>query len=200
MILHIKGNVEYIDRTGFILFSIFPGFSFQVEYIEPVLENTELSIWVYSIMKEIEGKIDIKLYGFQNRDMIAEFEKLMTISGVGPKMAFNLLKTISKENLIEIVVTGDYAAIKKVPGIGDKLAKRIVLELSRLYTDKDDILEKINIKPITSEKQEVLDTLVQMGFEKKAVLEKLGDIDSGLTKKDILKEVLILLTKNDRSR
>jgi|GEM_PF-1687313 len=200
MILHIKSKVEFIDAAGIAYLQInsFPFFSFQVDVIRQVTIGEEIELWMYMILKEVESKMDLKFFGFQDHSEIDLFEKLMSISGVGPKMSFHILKNISKTKLIEILVGGEYDKLKKIPGIGDKLAKRIVLELSRIYSKDENLMSKLNVTSLNENQKQVTDTLVQMGFEKNDIINQLNIIDSKIPKKDMLKEVLTLLTSNGR--
>ncbi|MEI7603664.1 MAG: Holliday junction branch migration protein RuvA [bacterium] len=196
MILHIKGNIDYIDTDGMLFISLANGLSFQVDSLLTKTIGEQIELWLYMVLKESEGKMDLKFYGFPERFLIDDFERLMSISGVGPKMAFSILKNIDKNKLIESIIKGEYETLKKLPGIGDKLAKRIVLELSRLYSKNDDILQKMQDNALSDSQNEVVTTLVQMGFDKVVILKCMKNIDPNLSKKDILREVLTMITTN----
>lgn len=69
------------------------------------------------------------LYGFSREEEKALFEKLIAVSGVGPKVALSALSTYAPHKLAELIAAQDVAAIQKIPGVGKKMASRIVLEL-----------------------------------------------------------------------
>ena len=71
----------------------------------------------------------MSLYGFMSQEEKALFEKLITVSGVGPKVALAALSTYGPSQLADLVSAQDVAAIQRVPGIGKKMASRIILEL-----------------------------------------------------------------------
>ncbi len=71
----------------------------------------------------------IALYGFSTRRERAIFEKLMTISGIGPKLAVTILSGGSVEDLVTAIKRGDLPRLTAIPGVGKKTAERIVLEL-----------------------------------------------------------------------
>lgn len=71
----------------------------------------------------------IELFGFCRPEALSVFEKLITISGIGPKSALGLLSGLDVEDLLVAVQSGDEARLTKAPGIGKKTAARIVLEL-----------------------------------------------------------------------
>ena len=71
----------------------------------------------------------MSLYGFSTSDEKALFEKLITVSSVGPKVALATLSTYEPDKLASIITAQDVAALQRVPGIGKKMASRIILEL-----------------------------------------------------------------------
>jgi Holliday junction DNA helicase RuvA len=71
----------------------------------------------------------LQLYGFHEVTEKLLFEKLLTISGIGPKLAITVLSGISAERLVGAIRGGDHATLTKIPGIGKKTAERVVLEL-----------------------------------------------------------------------
>ncbi|MDO8586353.1 MAG: Holliday junction branch migration protein RuvA [Armatimonadota bacterium] len=71
----------------------------------------------------------LALYGFSDLDQQTVFELLLTVSGVGPKVALNILSVLPVENLVDAIATDDHHALVRIPGIGPKTAQRIVLEL-----------------------------------------------------------------------
>jgi len=81
----------------------------------------------------------IELFGFGRPEALAVFEKLITISGIGPKSAIALLSGLDVEDLLVAVQSGDEAKLTKAPGIGKKMAARIILELKDKLA-KDGIL------------------------------------------------------------
>lgn len=75
------------------------------------------------------------LFGFMSQEEKALFEKLITVSGVGPKVALAALSTYTPAQIADFVATQDVAAIQRVPGIGKKMASRIILELKGSLAD-----------------------------------------------------------------
>ena len=77
------------------------------------------------------------LFGFASREEQEMFEKLTSVSGVGPKTALGVLSVLSVRDLALAIVTGDVKAIKSAPGIGPKTAQRILLELKDKVSDEE---------------------------------------------------------------
>lgn len=73
---------------------------------------------------------ELSLFGFESEPEKSAFEALITVSGVGPKVALATLSTLSPDALADAVATEDVAVVSSVPGIGKKTAQRIILELA----------------------------------------------------------------------
>jgi len=105
----------------------------------------------------------LALYGFLSRDEKDMFLKLIGISGIGPRLAMNILSGIAPSDLEEAVRSGDVARISLVPGIGKKTALRITMELQ----DKLEKKEKLLAAKVYPEKEDLLSALQNMGFRRK---------------------------------
>jgi Holliday junction DNA helicase RuvA len=88
-------------------------------------EGDEVTVWTYLYVREDE----LSLYGFESTAERDAFEQLITVSGVGPKVALATLSALSPDDLASAVAAEDVALLSGVPGIGKKTAQRICLEL-----------------------------------------------------------------------
>lgn len=95
------------------------------------------------------------LYGFTSEDELALFERLISISGVGPKAGLSILSVGSAETVRRAIMAGDLSVLTSAPGIGTKIAQKIVLELKGQLVDAD-------LAP--GPDREVLDALVSLGY------------------------------------
>jgi Holliday junction DNA helicase RuvA len=116
----------------------------------------------------------LQLFGFAEVAEKRLFEKLLTISGIGPKLAITVLSGISAERLVGAIRGGDHATLTKIPGIGKKTAERVVLELK----DKLDDMAGFATTPAGEVKvslgavaDDVLSALVNLGYPR-AVAQK----------------------------
>lgn len=82
---------------------------------------------LYTYLNVAEGVFD--LYGFASEGELGSFKQLLTISGVGPKAALAILSSVTPEGLAMAVITGDEKTLTAAPGVGKKIAQRIILEL-----------------------------------------------------------------------
>lgn len=123
------------------------------------------------------------LYGFLEKEEKQFFEKLITVSGVGPKAALGMLSAFSVQQLAIAIVTGDRKILCNAPGIGRKTADRIILELQDKI-DKNSIgIPKSTSSPIhkwTDERMEALEALQALGYSAADAEQAL----SGLEEKD----------------
>jgi holliday junction DNA helicase RuvA len=94
-------------------------------------EGAEASLHIYTHVREDQ----IALFGFAETDEKRLFEKLLTISGIGPKLAITVLSGIAAERLVTAIRSGDHATLTRIPGIGKKTAERVVLELKDKLDD-----------------------------------------------------------------
>ena len=103
----------------------------------------------------------LTLFGFATVDERRVFQRLITASGVGPKMALGMLSQLSAERIVRAIREADLAALSSVSGVGKKTAERLVLELK----DKTDDLKSEAPKPGLGSAAEVaLKALVKLGY------------------------------------
>ncbi len=107
----------------------------------------------------------LALYGFSTMEERELFLKLIGISGIGPKLAMNILSGIEPAALEEAIKKSDVARISMVPGIGKKTALRIAMELQ----DKIEKREKVLAVKGSKEKEDLISALMNMGFRRKEV-------------------------------
>jgi Holliday junction DNA helicase RuvA len=102
----------------------------------------------------------LTLYGFVEDDERTLFETLLTVTGVGPKVAQNLVAALPPQRLVEAVGRGDEAQLTAVPGVGKKLAQRLILELA----DKIGQRSWTMSAPADAPLNDVLEALAGLGF------------------------------------
>jgi len=102
----------------------------------------------------------IALFGFTTQEARTAFETLITVNGVGPKVAISILSTMSTDTLTLAVSAGDPAAFKVVAGVGTKTANRIILELK----GKLDWPEMASADPQANGDRDLVDALTSLGY------------------------------------
>jgi Holliday junction DNA helicase RuvA len=124
-------------------------------------EGAEVSLYIHTQVRE-----DIlALFGFLERDEKRLFERLITVSGVGPKLAVTILSGLNPERTVAAIRAQDHATLTRIPGVGKKLAERLVVELK-------DKLEDMAVAPVAGVKapaaEDVLSALVNLGYQRPA--------------------------------
>jgi Holliday junction DNA helicase RuvA len=135
----------------------------------------------------------IALYGFSTGRERTIFEKLMTISGIGPKLAITILSGGSVEDLVAAIKRGDLARLTAIPGVGKKTAERIVLEL------KDKLQEFADAPAKSAVESDVLSALENLGYNRalsESALSRAANGDSGAPFDVLFKRALQILTKS----
>jgi Holliday junction DNA helicase RuvA len=94
-------------------------------------EGVEATLHIHTHVREDQ----LALFGFSEIQEKRLFEKLLTISGIGPKLAITVLSGISSDRLVGAIRSGDHGTLTKIPGIGKKTAERVVLELKDKLDD-----------------------------------------------------------------
>lgn len=131
------------------------------------------------------------LFGFISQDDKNFFEKLIEVNGVGPKMALNMLSIGSIKELRLAIAGGDVKFIQIAPGVGKKLAERVVIELK----DKVGLVSKVSASDMldgdyVSSKDEAFSGLVALGFSDQDAKSALAKVDKNLSTEERIKEAL----------
>lgn len=104
------------------------------------------------------------LYGFLSQEEKDLFMRLTSVSSVGPKVALAVLSTFDPSDAIAAIVSQDLAAIQRVPGVGKKMASRIVLELKEAFTESVQMDLSGIMQQALNTKKAVTEALLSMGF------------------------------------
>ena len=94
-------------------------------------EGAEARLHIYTHVREDQ----LALFGFAEPQEKRLFERLLTISGIGPKLAITVLSGIDAARLVTAIRPSDHATLTRIPGIGKKTAERVVLELKDKLDD-----------------------------------------------------------------
>ncbi len=183
---YIKGRVMEIDPNyiiidnngiGYLIFVPNPyGFSIGKEY----------TIYTYSNIREDE----YSLYGFKTKEEKEFFLKLISVKGLGPKMALPILATGSISLVSEAIENENINYLKKFPKIGDKVAKQLVLDLKgKLNVVSTGMFKK------EDHSNELTDALIGLGYKQSDIKKIISKIDSTKSLEEQIKEALKLFLK-----
>ncbi len=178
MIAHLRGKLlskrpnRVVIEAGGVGYEVFIPVSTFYDLGEVA---TEVSLQIYSYVRQES----FSLYGFRTEREKNLFEKLLSVSGIGPKLAVTILSGLEVEVLIPAIRNGEVATLVHVPGVGRKTAERLVLELKDKLADV--VPESVGrqqapvAKPETVE-DEVLSALINLGYARPAAENALSDV------------------------
>ena len=152
----------------------------------------EIQLYLEQIVREDF----IGLYGFLTTEELNMFKLLLTISGVGAKAALSLLSISNVNNLKYAILSSDEKTITRAPGIGKKMAQRIILELKDKIKPDELVTadgEIISIEENTENVSEALEALIALGYTEKEAQKALGAIDKNDSLENIIKNALRFL-------
>ncbi len=203
MFYYIMGELAYKDLNTCVIDCSGVGYKLTVSHItsEELAPHIgkKVKLFTHLVVRE-DG---IELFGFGSDEERSCFNRLTSVSGVGPKVAMSILSVMTPENLSVAICTEDVKAIAKAPGIGSKTAARIVLEL------KDKISKDISIPDAASltkgssagaikdgkNLSEATEALTVLGYDKNTILSVLKDIDTNIDVGEIIRIALKKLAR-----
>ena len=123
MIGKLQGIVDYIG-DGFIILMV-ADVGYKVFTPEYLTQKSVVSLWIETVVREDS----IRLFGFSTLAAQNLFNQLTAVSGVGPKLALAIMGAIKIDTLLSAIATGDAKTITAAPGVGKKVAEKIIVEL-----------------------------------------------------------------------
>ena len=176
----IKNNAIVLDNNGVgYLIHVSNPYSFEI--------GNEYKIFVYQHIQEDEHL----LYGFKTQEEKELFLKLISVKGLGCKMALPMFATGSMNGIMDAIERENILYLKKFPKIGDKLARQMILDLK----GKLEFIG-VGISDVEVEKEnELHDVLIGLGYKEKEVLPIIKKVDHDLSIEEQVKEALKLLLK-----
>ncbi len=192
MIASLHGKIESLSSDGAII--NVGGIGFQVSMPTSTLStlgkiSEEVKLHTYLHLRED----NVALYGFTSTDELGLFQNLISVSGLGPKLALAMLSAMNIEKLTMAIATSSADLLTEVPGIGKKMASRLILELK----------EKIGAGWITTpavqlaeENAEVVAALTSLGYSVSEATRAIASLpsDSKLSLEDKVKQALAYFT------
>jgi Holliday junction DNA helicase RuvA len=192
MISRLSGTLLEVDPP-YVVVDVH-GVGYEVESPTSVIANLPLVGENVILLTHFQVTQDHQtLYGFSSAAERSLFRKLLKISGIGAKMALNILSGASGEELARYVADGDTASLTRLPGIGKKTAERIIIELR----DKlDDLPMAANLPGISggapaSAEGEAAGALRSLGYKPAEVSRMIAEVmEEGMPAEDIIRKAL----------
>ncbi|QWW20470.1 Holliday junction branch migration protein RuvA [Schaalia sp. 19OD2882] len=201
MIAQLKGTVEHVGLDEVVL--LVGGMGFRVlvtpAHAAEVQVGSEVTVHTCLVVREDS----MTLFAFRSADERLVFEKLQTVSGIGPRIALAALAVLIPDDLRRAVSTSDVAALQRIPGVGKKSAQRMVLEIG----DKLGVAASLASGQATGAtagapapgavEAEVRAALIQLGWTEGVVSKTLESMDTGaMNASQLLRAALVALGGN----
>jgi holliday junction DNA helicase RuvA len=165
MIAHLRGKLIHKQPGQAIVEAAGVGYDVTISVPTftalPVVAG-EVALHIHTQVREDQ----IALFGFLEREEKRLFEKLITVSGVGPKLAITLLSGLSADRVVQAIRAQDHAQLTRIPGVGKKLAERLVVELKDKLNDFAVAPAHVTVQGAAVE--DVLSALVNLGYQRPA--------------------------------
>ncbi len=196
MIGYLKGNLIYADN-GVVVLEV-NGVGYEITCssaaFSAITEQGENQVYTYMAVKE-DG---VSLYGFISMEEKQMFLKLITVSGVGPKMGITVLSNMNLNDLAMSIASSDIKTLSSIKGLGKKTAERIIVELREKMTEEIKLTPKDKQvkREISGVEEDAVIALMSLGFNKSECITAIDKAkDLGATD---LKGIIALALKNIR--
>jgi len=173
MIAHLRGKLLSKHPNQVVVETAGVGYEVNISvptFSELPANGSEVALHVYTHVREDS----IALYGFLRPDDKQLFEKLITVSGIGPKLAITILSGMAADEMARAIRGNDVARLTRIPGIGKKTAERMVLELRDKLPEAPGTSAPA-VPAMSALEEDVLSALVNLGYQRAAAEKALAD-------------------------
>lgn len=195
MIIYVKGILEEVTEQ-YIVVEV-QGIGYEILMPDslslklPPCGN-QVKIHTYDHVRE-DARI---LYGFITQHEKDMFEKILTVNGIGPKVAMNIISTLSPTDIVNAVISSDIKSLTKAPGIGMKTAQRMILELKDKFS-AEDMFKLPELETFNQESSyiaDAIDALSALGYSRMDAMKAAQKVyNEGMEVEEILKKSLKIL-------
>jgi holliday junction DNA helicase RuvA len=193
MIAHLRGKLIARHPNQVIVDAMGVGYDVTISvptFSELPVAGSEVSLHIHTHVREDQ----IALYGFLRPEEKHLFEKLISVSGIGPKLAITILSGMATNEMTAAIRGNDVARLTKIPGIGRKTAERMVLELrdklSTLGTDQVHVLSSFS-----AVQEDVLSALMNLGYQRATAEKALGTVEKNGSFDAMFRAALAVMSK-----
>ena len=197
MIGKLQGIVDYIG-DGFVILLV-NGVGYKVHTAEYLTHKSTVELWIETVVREDS----IRLFGFTTLNNQNLFNMLTAVSGVGPKVALAILGTINSDTLMSAIATGDAKTIATAPGVGKKMAEKIIVELKNKIGGASATLFTPDADTTTSASSALPDLLMaleSLGYRRLDIIEMAQKLANQNPNADVSKLVPMALKEISKNK
>ena len=197
MYYSVRGNVIHLGQNIAVVECGGVGYKCQttINTLKNLKLNAEAKLYTYLNVREDA----MELFGFYTEEELSAFKTLIGVSGVGPKVGIAILSVLSPQQIALAIASDDLKSITMAPGVGKKLAQRIVLELKdkfKINTNSESVIKGAKTTATVGNISKAIEALSVLGYTAADVSPFISTLDPNLPVEQLIGETLKLMGRN----
>lgn len=197
MYYSVRGNVIHLGQNIAVVECGGVGYKCQttINTLKNLKLNAEAKLYTYLNVREDA----MELFGFYTEEELSAFKTLIGVSGVGPKVGIAILSVLSPQQIALAIASDDLKSITMAPGVGKKLAQRIVLELKdkfKINTNSENVIKGAKTTATVGNIPKAIEALSVLGYTAADVSPFISTLDPNLPVEQLIGETLKLMGRN----
>jgi hypothetical protein len=164
---YLNGELAHILPTAIVV--DVHGVGYQVVFANPYRLQDSLKKQIKVLVQQVVREDSITLYGFISSEERELFQRLISVSGIGPKSAMSILANDDTEGFVNAVESGNVTYLTKFPGVGKKTAQQIILDLKGKFEALPEETTKAVVSRNQATLEEAKEALLGLGYSAKEI-------------------------------
>ncbi|MBF1725321.1 MAG: Holliday junction branch migration protein RuvA [Streptococcus sp.] len=192
---YLNGELAHILPTAIVV--DVHGVGYQVVFANPYRLQDSLKKQIKVLVQQVVREDSITLYGFISSEERELFQRLISVSGIGPKSAMSILANDDTEGFVNAVESGNVTYLTKFPGVGKKTAQKIILDLKGKFEALPEETTKAVVSTNQATLEEAKEALLGLGYSAKEITKIWNSLEAAApsTTQEALKVAFKLLMK-----
>ncbi len=192
---YLNGELAHILPTAIVV--DVHGVGYQVVFANPYRLQDSLKKQIKILVQQVVREDSITLYGFISSEERELFQRLISVSGIGPKSAMSILANDDTEGFVNAVESGNVTYLTKFPGVGKKTAQQIILDLKGKFEAVPEETTKAVVSTNQATLEEAKEALLGLGYSAKEITKIWKSLEAAApsTTQEALKVAFKLLMK-----
>lgn len=192
---YLNGELAHILPTAIVV--DVHGVGYQVVFANPYRLQDSLKKQIKVLVQQVVREDSITLYGFISSEERELFQRLISVSGIGPKSAMSILANDDTEGFVNAVESGNVTYLTKFPGVGKKTAQQIILDLKGKFEAVPEETTKAVVSTNQATLEETKEALLGLGYSAKEITKIWQSLEAAApsTTQEALKVAFKLLMK-----
>ena len=192
---YLNGELAHILPTAIVV--DVHGVGYQVVFANPYRLQDSLKKQIKVLVQQVVREDSITLYGFISSEERELFQRLISVSGIGPKSAMSILANDDTEGFVNAVESGNVTYLTRFPGVGKKTAQQIILDLKGKFEAVPEETTKAVVSTNQATLQEAKEALLGLGYSAKEITKIWKSLEAAApsTTQEALKVAFKLLMK-----